>query len=120
VQYNFYREDIKKAVTRPPLETKFIFTLIPEGKLVDGSEGKELTFTRQLDPTLTGLSNDLLHDIPLGVYTIRGEQVAPDGTRKPLLIQQAFDKFGDSTKVEFAPGSSTGAWPAPVGFTTAE
>jgi hypothetical protein len=120
MQFGSYRNDIKKSVAKPPTGTKCVFTLKPEGKLIDGSEGKTLTFTREFDPLLSGLKNGNLPDIPIGVYTVSGEEVLPDGTKKPLLMQQAYAKFGDSTKVEFAPGSSTGAWPVNVGFTRNE
>lgn len=115
--FAMYREDIKKAVPKPPEGTKCIFTLAPIGKLIDGSEGKSVSFTREFDPLLSGLKNGNLPDIPLGVYKISGEEVLPDGTRRPLLIQQAYAKFGDSTTVKFASGSSTGITPTIVDFT---
>ncbi len=120
MQFGFYRDDLKKSVPQPPAGTKCVFTLKPEGKLIDGSEGKTLTFTRVFDPLLSGLKNGNLPDIPVAVYTVSGEEVLPDGTKKPLLIQQAYAKFGDSTKVEFAPGSGSGVWPANIGFTRNE
>jgi hypothetical protein len=99
MQFSFYREDTKKSVAKPPDGTKCVFTLKPEGKLIDGSEGKTLTFTRDFDPLLSGLKNGNMPDIPVGVYTVSGEEVLPDATKKPLLIQQAYAKFGDSTRV---------------------
>ncbi len=119
MQFQFYREDIKKSMSAAAKGTKCVFTLTPKGKMVDGSDGKELTFTREYDPLLNGLKNSNLQDIPLGVYNVKGEEVAPDGTKTPLLIKQEFAKFGDSSEITFAPGSSTGAWPTQVGFTRA-
>jgi hypothetical protein len=120
MQFNFYREDIKKGVPKPPAGTKCVFTVTPVGKLVDGTDGKPLTFEREFDEHLSGLKNGNLPDIPLGVYTVSGEEVHPDGSKKPLRIQQAYAKFGDSTEVHFAPGTGSGTWPANVGFTRDE
>jgi hypothetical protein len=120
MQFQSYRNDIKKSVSNPPAGTKALFTLTPTGKLVDGSEGKPLTFTRDYDPLMGGLKNGNLPNLPLADYTVKGEEVAPDGSTKPLLMQQAFAKFGESAEVHFAPGSSSGAWPANVGFTRGE
>src|SRR6185437_15949064 len=101
MQFQSYRNDIKKPVSKPPAGTKCVFTLTPVGKLIDGTDGKPLTFEREFDPLLSGLKNGNLQDIPLGVYTVKGEEVRADGTKKPLLIQQAYPKFGDSTEVHF-------------------
>jgi hypothetical protein len=119
-QFQSYREDTKKSVKAGPAGTRCVFTLTPKGKLIDGSEGKPLTFTREYDPLLTGLKNSNLPDIPIGVYEMSGLEIAPDGAKKPLLIQQAFAKFGPSKEVHFEPGASTGAWPCQVGFTRDE
>jgi hypothetical protein len=116
-----YRNDLKKSVPAPPKGTKYVFTLTPQGKLIDGSDGKVLTFTRGLDPVLGGLEkNGNLNDVPIGVYAVKGEEVAPNGTKKPVLILQQYAKYGDSTEVRFEPGAGTGAWPRNVSFTRPE
>ncbi len=120
MQFQSYRNDIKKSVSKPPAGTKCVFTLTPVGKLIDGTDGKPLTFEREFDPQLSGLKNGNLENIPLGVYTVKGEEVRADGTKKPLLIQQAFAKFGESTEVHFSPANSSTAWPVNVGFTREE
>jgi hypothetical protein len=113
-----YRNDVKKSVPRPPQGTKYVFTLTPQGKLIDGSDGQVLTFTRGIDRVLGGLEkNGSLNDVPIGVYIVKGEEVAPDGAKKPLLIMQQYPKYGDSAEARFEPGSSTGAWPRNVNFT---
>jgi hypothetical protein len=120
MQFQSYRNDIRKSVSKPPAGTKCVFTVTPVGKLVDGTDGKPLTFEREFDPLLSGLKNGNLADIPLGIYTVKGEEVRADGSKKPLLIQQAYPKFGDSTEVHFSPGTGSTAWPVNVGFTREE
>ena len=113
MQIQLSRNDLKKSVPAPPKGTKFEFTLTPAGNLIDGKPGKALTFTREMEL----LWNGNLADIPLGEYTVKGEEVAPDGSRKGLLMEVEFAKYGESAPVKFEPGSSVGAWPRNQGFT---
>jgi hypothetical protein len=120
MSFQLYREDLKKAVNKAPGGTKCVFTLTPKGKLIDGSEGKVLTFTREFDTVLTGLKNSYLHDVPIGLYTVKGEEISPDGSKKPLAMEQQYGKYGETADVEFAPGSSAGVWPPNIGFSRNE
>jgi hypothetical protein len=72
MQFTGYREDIRKAVAKGPVGSQCVFTLTPQGPLIDGHEGKELTFKREYDTTLPGLNNPNLPDIPVGSYSIKG------------------------------------------------
>ena len=123
MKFDGYRNDLKKSVKAPAKGTKYVFTLTPVGNLIDGKPGKELTFTRELNPLLGGLEkNGNLPDIPLGEYTVKGEEVAPEGGRKAVLMMTKYPNYGESTGVTFKGniGGSTGAWPYNVNFTRQE
>jgi hypothetical protein len=115
MQFQGYREDIRKPVAKGPAGSKCVFTLTPQGPLIDGHEGKEMTFSRAYDTN--GLDNPNLPDIPVGTYSIKGVEMEPDGTKKTLLMQEQYGKYAESKTVEFMPQSSTGVWPANVNFT---
>ncbi len=112
-RFNIWRLDIGRAVVAGPAGTRYIFTFTPSGPRIDGNPAQTLTFERSLD----GFTEDFL-DIPIANYTVTGVEVAPDGTRTPLLME-APDGFAPSLAVRFRPSSygGTGANPAGVGFT---
>ncbi|HEX8914017.1 MAG TPA: hypothetical protein VF796_16840 [Humisphaera sp.] len=72
-----------------PEKTTFVFTATPKGKLIDGSEGKPLTWTLGWDALLTSIKPNLLNDIPpaAGGWTITGKEVGPDGAERPLAFR---------------------------------
>jgi hypothetical protein len=115
--FNTYREDLKKPVEQGPAGTKVIFTLTPTGPLVDGSAGEVLTFTREYDPKGHGIKNGTLPDIPLGPYTLKVEEIAPDGTKVTLPVGLEYAVYGDSREIRFEPGSGHSVSPPIVGFT---
>ena len=117
MRFGGYRNDIKKSVPPGPAGAKYVFTLIPTSNLIDGKPGKPLSFTREMDPLLGGLKNGNLADIPIADYTVTGEEIAPDGSHKPLLMETAYAKYENSAPIKFEPGASTGPWPRNQTFT---
>lgn len=113
-----WRDDMKKAVGKPPQGTKAVFTLVPRGPLVDGTAGKTLTFEREYDKLLGGLAENNLSDIPLGSYTLTGFEAWPDGSRHELVFEKSYAVYADSLDVSWKPWSgSEVAGPANVNFT---
>ena len=115
--YAIYREDKKKGVPQPPAGTKAIFTFKPTGPLIDGSEAKTLTFERQFDGTLTGLTNNHCCDLPIGSYTITAVIQYPDGKKETAAIEQKYAVYGDSLEHTCEPDPYGKVWPRIVGFT---
>jgi hypothetical protein len=98
--YEFYRDDLKKSVPPPPPGTKFVFTLTPKGPRIDGAPTQPITFERTPDKL------DDQKDIPVAIYTVTGTEVAPDGTKKPLVVRNpGLTKYADSCETTFEPGS---------------
>jgi hypothetical protein len=99
VRLTGWRDDLNRAVERPPEGTRYVFTLAPQGTLIDGSQARALTFER----AYTGgeLDNGNLHDIPLGTYSMTGVEVAPDGARRPLVFQVEHARYEPTAKVAF-------------------
>jgi hypothetical protein len=119
MNFSFYREDLKKAVKQPPSGTKAIFTVTPTGPLIDGTEGKTLTFERPYDNLLPGLTNNNCCDIPVGTYRLTAVEVSRDGKTSPLLIQKAYAEFGDSLELTIGPGDHGFPSSRIIGFTRA-
>ncbi len=115
--YGIYREDMKKGVPQPPPGTKAVFTFTPAGPLVDGSEGKPVTFERPFDKVLTGLTTNNCCDLPLGDYKITGAIHFPDGKTQPAAFETAYAKYADSYDYVLTPDSITGSFCRIVGFT---
>jgi hypothetical protein len=98
--YEFYRDDLKKSVPPPPPGTKFVFTLTPKGPRIDGAPAQPITFERTPDKL------DDQKDIPVAIYTVTGTEVAPDGSKKPLVVRNpGLTKYADSCETTFEPGS---------------
>ncbi|QOV88561.1 hypothetical protein [Humisphaera borealis] len=76
-------------------KTKFVFTAKPQGKLIDGSDGKPLTWT--LEWGASDFKPSLLHDLPpaVGGWRVSGTEITPDGKQRPLTIRLSgvSDKF---------------------------
>lgn len=117
VPYQFYRNDISKPAPAPADGAKVIFTFTPVGLLMDGTQGKTLTFERTFAGG--GLTNDHCCDLPLGDYKITGVIQHPDGKTQPALLQKAHKEFVTSYDHTLEPNGNglTGAWPRIVGFT---
>ncbi len=86
---NTYRVGETQKSHKVPDKTTFVFTATPKGKLIDGSEGKPLQWTRGWKSLLTSIEPNLLNDIPpaIGGWTVTGKEVAPDGTERPLAFR---------------------------------
>jgi hypothetical protein len=113
MKFDGYRNDLRKSAPRPTAGAKCEFTLTPKGKIIDGSDGKELKFTREYD-SFGAIS---LPDLPIGIYTVKGVETGPNGSKTPLFIRDGSGKYGDSTEVQFEPNAGSSAWPKTVNFT---
>lgn len=58
--------------------------LIPDGPLIDGSQGKTVTRTVKV--------KDGLGDIPVGAYKLSASLVTPSGTKTPLKVSAEYDE----------------------------
>jgi hypothetical protein len=94
-----------------------VFTLVPRGPLADGSPASTLTYEREFDPGSPWLVNPHLADIPLAIYTLTGEEVLPDGRRRPLLMKTGFASFADALEIAFPTNAHRDPWPGMLGFT---
>lgn len=83
-----YRNDIGKVAAPPPDGTIFTFTLKPagNGKAIDGSDLKPLTFERAWNSKTYPYMTDLNDFLP-GDYELTASAKLPDGTTKPVLLQ---------------------------------
>jgi hypothetical protein len=85
-----------------PVESRVVFTLVPEGPRLDGSTGT--TITREL--TLKQLGTDAGHllDLPVGPYRVQAKFVN-NGVTTPMLVQVTWgDKaWTDAVTVDFPP-----------------
>jgi hypothetical protein len=117
LQFAGWREDVKKAVAKPPEGTKVTIVLTPKTPLADGRVGQTITFERVYDKLLGGLAQSLLNDIPLAVYTVTGYETWPDGSRHPLVFQQKWAVYGESVEGCAPPNDLGGFWPWNIGVT---
>jgi hypothetical protein len=96
-----------------PLDSVVTVTLVPAGKLADGSTGKPLTFTRTVKALRTDALGGVkiqntrsLHDIPLGVYKVSAT-VATGGAAKPMTVSYRDDSgqtvSGETIELHFSP-----------------
>lgn len=117
--FSFYRNDLRRSVPAAPKGTRCVFTLTPVGRIIDGSAGEVRTYQRAYDRLLPGLDNPNLTDLPIGIYTIRGEEIQPDGTRVPLLVAKAGANatYGETAEVRFEPTIGVGCHVTPINFT---
>jgi len=105
MQYKSFRDDTRANIPPAPKGSKCVFTLTPKGKMIDGGAGKEVTFTREYDPLFGVLKNDGIQtDLILGNYTVKGVEVAEDGSKKPLVFWQLSTKtYVESIEIGFVP-----------------
>ena len=103
LDFRSYEKGAGDRVKPPPTGTTLQFKLAPQGKLADGSEGKELTFDRKYDSLFVGVDNDQLVDVPLGMYRLSGEEVYPDKSRRTLKILDVGGIWNTSTVGTFEP-----------------
>jgi len=90
-----------------PDETTVSFTLRPTGRLIDGSEGRALTFTRTVGDVrgaTRGVLANSLNDIPIGSYTVRATMTLPHG--HPLPLFTGVVALGLVTNIDFVPDST--------------
>lgn len=103
LDFRSYEKGAGDRVKPPPPGTTLQFKMTPQGKLADGSEGKELSFDRKYDALFVGVDNDNLVDVPLGMYRLSGEEVYPDKSRRTLKILDAGGVWNPSTVGTFEP-----------------
>lgn len=103
IQYAIYREDVKRAIGLPETGTKFKFELTPQGPLIDGTVGKTLVFDREWTADMSVTSSLAIPDVPIGAYTLTGEIMKPDGTKKQAVFDVSFAKFSTEVEIRFPP-----------------
>lgn len=89
-----------------PDGSKFVFTANPNGKLIDGADGKPITFDRAWK--LNIISPIALNDLPPAIngWHITGKLTHPDGTTIPVLLKVGFqqgDKYASAVDVKMTP-----------------
>ena len=88
------REDISSV--KPAVGDTYVFTLVPQGPLIDGTAGRTLTREwkheeRWEDPRLA--------DIPVGTYVLSGRLVSPNGTAKALKFRETGAQWWDRIEI---------------------
>ena len=78
----------KQGVHKVAEKTSFVFTAVPLGKLIDGSDSKPLTWTVGWDALLASPKPHLLHDLPpaAGGWRVSGKELTPDGKERALRL----------------------------------
>lgn len=105
-----YRNDTSTAPPKPADGTKWEFTLTPmDPTLIDGSPAKEKKFERSW--TGDDLDNNLLNDIPLGIYKLTGIEMAPGSGPVPLVFEESYAKFVSEVKIDFPVDEIIGGGP---------
>ncbi len=85
LQWQSYRQDLKRVTRAPAGVTKLVFTCRATGPGLDGAP--IAPFTRELKWDPAKFSSDFaLNDLPPANYELSGEATLPDGSRKPLLL----------------------------------
>lgn len=71
-----------------PVGSTIVFTLTPEGPLVDGAVGKELTFEYRLAKPEDEMRGNAMRfiDVPLGAYTMTATLTEPSGAKHSLSL----------------------------------
>ncbi|WP_242403013.1 carboxypeptidase regulatory-like domain-containing protein [Deinococcus deserti] len=94
--------------------TVLTFRLMPVGRLADGSEGRTLTLRRTVKHLRTeeGLGFDLdktqlLHDVPLGVYSVTATVSRSAGAAQGILLSLDGSARRPAVTVNFRPSEST-------------
>jgi hypothetical protein len=112
--YHGFREDLGRSIPPAPKGTTVVFTLTPQGPLVDGRPGKVMTFGPFDEEALIG---DLhFTDIPLAKYLLIGEEVYTNGPRERLVFE-AEGRWVDGLAGTFAPDlANSTIWPIGAPF----
>ena len=76
----------------PVASDKIVFTAAPNGKLIDGSDGKTATFNLAWDP-LSGVRPNGINDLPLALkgWHITANLTHADGSTIALLLKVVND-----------------------------
>jgi hypothetical protein len=96
-----------------PPDSVLDITLTPQGKLVDGSSGNPLTYTRTLQAANNQGTQDgfdgsqVLGDMPLGTYTITGTITTPDGATEALVFAAGDQAYTQASTVTFQPAATS-------------
>ncbi len=100
-----FRDDIGQNVKPLPDGSKVTWTLKPTSKLIDGSEGKQLTVERTWRADGSGFDN--LNDLPAANYEVSAVATLPDGSTKPVLLTDMEDRrYKPTAKVILQPEES--------------
>jgi hypothetical protein len=111
VTFDRFPEGKPQIANLGPKGTKLRFTATPAGKLIDGSDGKPLTFELEYDHLFRQVKPKALHDLPVARYKVAAVVIAPDGAEAPLVVRRQEEKeFHDSIEVTFV-GYAGGAEP---------
>lgn len=108
VRLSGYRNDLSRGVQPPPVGTRYVFTLTPVSKRIDGAPAKVMTFERTWASSRE-LDNGLLYDIPVAVYSLTGVQAGEGGG--PLVFETSYAKYEPQMKIDF-PATDVGRDPA--------
>lgn len=106
--YSYYGGHVRlqDRVMNLPNDAKVTFTLTPTTPLVDGSQGKPLTF-HTTGKELKGLAVEF-KDIPLAKYRMTGAVTMPDGSKKTALLRSADTEPATALEFSFHPRSTEG------------
>jgi hypothetical protein len=122
LQWDEYYKDAQGALKpfNVPVGAKFDFTATPQGKLIDGSNGKPRTW--ECKWVELGLTPTVLNDMPAtsGGWKITGQEIDPDGKSFPILFESKWNlTYGPEADVQFDPDKSAapGFWPPPLMIT---
>ena len=102
--YATYRSDTQQSTKPLPDGTKIVWTFKPTSKLVDGSDGKTVTFERMYSAMS---SLDSVNDLPPADYEFSAIAILPDGTTKPALVEEFSErKFKPTATLKLQPDAS--------------
>jgi hypothetical protein len=85
-------------------ENEIEFTLVPEGKLVDGTNGVTITKRAEQFPETYNymFSNSGIRDVPVGRYRISARHLPPNGIPKKLLLSVRYSGvFAETISADF-------------------
>lgn len=97
----------KRLQDQVPATARMVFTLTPQGPLLDGSVGQ--TLTRDLPISALGTEAGRILDIPIGIYSVQA-QVVNGGATSPLSVRVKTDSnaWEKIVTVNFPPNTTTG------------
>jgi hypothetical protein len=103
----FYADEVERADRKPvglPLresnpDDSIEFTLVPKGKLIDGSEGK--TVVEKVEISRAGKYSAGIRGIPTGDYTLSAKLVKKDGSTEPLRVSLTQGKWSKDSMTTY-------------------